>query len=96
MGIQKAWQAHHLLYYDRAPRPYPKPAKKYYGDYWFHTQLGARALIVEVNGGMLATGGAEYVALPGQRALTRRESLESAFLAVSKLVNQVIGDEGVA
>jgi hypothetical protein len=89
-GIQKAWQARRLLFNPRPPRPYPKPAEKYDEDYWFHHRLGARALIVEVNGGMLATGGAEYEALPGQRPLTRRESLESAFFAASALVNHFL------
>ncbi|MGH9449870.1 MAG: M14 family zinc carboxypeptidase [Terriglobia bacterium] len=88
-SIQNLWRSKRLLFNARAPRPYPKPAKRYYEDYWFH-QLGARALIVEVNGGMLATGGAEYEPVQGARALTRRESLETAFLAAHELVNQVV------
>lgn len=84
-SLQESWRAHRLLFNRRPPRPYPKPSEKYYEDYWFH-QLGARTLIVEVDGGMLAPEGAEYEPLPGQRPLTRRESLESAFLAAHALV----------
>jgi hypothetical protein len=42
-----------------------------------------------VNGGMLATEGAEYEPVPGERALTRRESLETVAVAVDTLVKQV-------
>lgn len=84
-SIQADWQAHHLLHNPHSPRPYPKPAERYYEDYWFH-QLGARALIVEIDGGMLAPAGAEYEPLAGQRPLTRRESLESAFLAADAFI----------
>lgn len=87
-GVQSAWKDHSLIFNDRAPRPYPKPAEKYYEDYWFH-QLGTRALIIEVNGGMLATSGAEYEPVPGARPLTRRESLEVAYLTAHALVGQV-------
>jgi hypothetical protein len=48
-------------------------------------------LIVEVNGGMLATEGAEYEPVPGERALTRRESLETVAAAVDTLVKQIAG-----
>lgn len=88
LSLQGTWRKRKLQFHDRAPRPYPKPAEKYYEDYWFH-QLGARALIVEVNGGMLATEGAEYEAVPGARALTRRESLETVLTAVDTLVKQI-------
>lgn len=85
-ALQAAWREHNLLYNERAPRPYPKPDQKYYEDYWFH-QLGARTLIVEFNGGMLATEGAEYDPRSNQRALTRRESLSSVFFAAKALVD---------
>jgi hypothetical protein len=88
LALQDTWRAHKLRFHDRPPRPYPKPAEKYYEDYWFH-QLGARALIVEVNGGMLATAGAEYEPVPGERALTRRESLETVVAAVDTLLKQI-------
>jgi hypothetical protein len=89
LALQRSWKAHNLQFHDRPPRPYTKPAEKYYEDYWLH-QLGARALIVEFNGGMLATEGAEYEPVPGQRALTRRESLASAFFAAHALVNRAM------
>jgi hypothetical protein len=89
LAMQRAWMTHKLQFHDRPPRPYTKPAEKYYEDYWIH-QLGARALIVEFNGGMLATEGAEYEPVPGQRALTRRESLASAFFAAHALVNRAM------
>jgi hypothetical protein len=92
LNIQRAWGSHQLLFNNRPPRPYPKAAKRYYEDSWFHYQLGARTLIVEVNGGMLATRGAEYVPLPGQHPLTRRESLESAFLAAHVLVDYIVAE----
>ncbi len=94
-ALQQAWRARKLLFHDRPSRPYPKPAcagrpaEKYYEDYWLH-QLGSRVLIVEVNGGMLATEGAEYEPVPGMRALTRCESLETVVAAVDALVNQII------
>jgi len=88
LALQETWRTRKLLFHDRAPRPYPKPAQKYYEDYWFH-QLGARALIVETNGGMLSTEGAEYEAVPGARPLTRRESLETVVTAVDTLVRRV-------
>lgn len=87
-GVQNAWKARSLIFNDRAPRPYPKPAEKYYEDYWFH-ELGARTLIIEVNGGMLATSGAEYEPVTNARPLTRRESLEAAYLTAHALVSQV-------
>jgi hypothetical protein len=49
----------------------------------------ARALIVEVNGGMLATEGAEYEPVPGELALARRESLETVVAAVDTLVKRM-------
>jgi len=88
LALQEAWRTRKLRFHDRPPRPYPKPSEKYFEDYWFH-QLGARALIVEVNGGMLATEGAEYEPVPGERALTRRESLETVAAAVDTLVKQI-------
>jgi hypothetical protein len=88
LALQQTWRTRKLPFHDRPSRPYPKPAEKYYEDYWFH-QLGARALIVEVNGGMLATEGAEYEPVPGERALTRRESLETVVAAVDTLVKQI-------
>lgn len=91
--LQAAWREHNLPYNDRAPRPYPKPDKKYYEDYWFH-QIGARTLIVEFNGGMLATEGAEYDPKSNQRALTRRESLASVFFAAQALVDYLAGING--
>ncbi len=87
LALQHAWKTQQLQFHDRPPRPYTKPAEKYYEDYWVH-QLGARVLIVEFNGGMFATEGAEYEPVPCQRALTRRESLASAFLAVRALVDR--------
>lgn len=87
-SMQAAWRARKLPFHDQPPRPYPKPAEKYYEDYWFH-QIGARALIVEVNGGMLSTEGAEYENAPGARALTRRESLETVAVAADALVKQI-------
>ena len=89
LAMQRAWTARKLQFHDRPPRPYTKPAEKYYEDYWVH-QIGARTLIVEFNGGMLATEGAEYEPVPGQRALTRRESLASAFFAADALVNRAL------
>jgi hypothetical protein len=88
VSIQKAWRARKLQFHNRPPRPYPKPAEKYYEDYWFH-QLGVRALIVETNGGMLSPEGAEYEPAPGERALTRRESLETVVAAVDTLVKRM-------
>jgi hypothetical protein len=88
LALLETWRTRKLPFHDRPPRPYPKPAEKYYEDYWFH-QLGARAMIVEVNGGMLATAGAEYEPVPGERALTRRESLETVAAAVDTLVKRV-------
>ena len=88
LSLQEAWRTRKLRFHDRPPRPYPKPAEKYYEDYWLH-QLGARALIVETNGGMLSTEGAEYEPVPGERALTRRESLETVVAAVDTLVKQI-------
>ena len=90
LALQETWRTRKLLFHDRAPRPYPKPAEKYYEDYWFH-QLGARTLIVETNGGMLATEGTEYEPTPGERPLTRRESLETVASAVATLVNYLCG-----
>jgi hypothetical protein len=87
LALQQTWRIRKLRFHDRPPRPYPKPAEKYYEDYWFH-QLGARALIVEVNGGMLSPEGAEYEPVPGERALTRRESLETVAAAVDTLVKR--------
>lgn len=89
LALQHAWRSQKLQFHDRPPRPYTKPSEKYYEDYWVH-QLGARALIVEFNGGMLATEGAEYEPVPGQRALTRRESLASAFFAARALVDRAM------
>ena len=89
VAMQQAWRQKNLQFHDKPPRPYPKPAEKYYEDYWFH-QLGMRTLIVEVNGGMLATEGAEYVPSPGERALTRRESLETVVVAVDTLINRIV------
>ncbi|HTF26900.1 MAG TPA: M14 family zinc carboxypeptidase [Candidatus Limnocylindria bacterium] len=89
VALQHAWTAQKLQFHDRPPRPYAKPAERYYEDYWVH-QLGARVLIVEFNGGMLATEGAEYEAVPAQRALTRRESLASAFFAAHAFVNRAM------
>jgi hypothetical protein len=88
LALQETWRTRKLLFHDRAPRPYPKPAEKYYEDYWFH-QLSARTLIVETNGGMLSTEGAEYEPVPGERALSRRESLETVVTAVDTLVKQI-------
>ena len=88
LALQAAWRAQGIPYNQRAPRPYPKPSEKYYEDYWFH-QLDARTLIVEINGGMLATEGAEYDLKAPQRALTRRESLASVFFAARALVDQL-------
>jgi len=88
LALQEAWRTRQLRFHDRAPRPYAKPAQKYYEDYWLHQQ-GARTLIVEVNGGMLATEGAEYEPLPGARALTRRESLETVVTGVDTLVKEI-------
>jgi hypothetical protein len=88
LSLQETWRTRKLPFHDRPPRPYPKPAEKYYEDYWFH-QLGARALIVETNGGMLSTEGSEYEPVPGERALTRRESLETVVAAVDTLVKQI-------
>jgi hypothetical protein len=90
LALQAAWRAQGLPYSDRAPRSYPKPDEKYYEDYWFH-QLGARTLIVEFNGGMLATEGAEYDSKAHQRALTRRESLASVFFAARALADHLAG-----
>lgn len=87
-GIHAELRARHLLFNPRQPRGYPKPPEKYYEDYWFH-QIGARALIIEFNGGMLATAGAEYEPIPGMRALTRRESLESAYAAACALAESL-------
>jgi hypothetical protein len=89
-SAQEAWRARDLPLHDRPPRSYPKPAEKYYEDYWFH-QLGAATLILEINGGMLATEGAEYEQTSGERPLTRRESLESAFVAAGALVRRAAG-----
>ncbi len=86
-AIQEAWRARRLPFRDRPPRPYPKPAEPYYEDAWFH-KLGAATLIIEFNGGMPATEGAECEALPGERPLTRRESLESAFVAATALARR--------
>ncbi|MGH9830523.1 MAG: hypothetical protein ACREDR_45535, partial [Blastocatellia bacterium] len=88
LAIQTSWRAQKLQFHDRSLRPYPKPAEKYYEDYWLH-QLGARTLIIEFNGGMLATEGAEYESVPGERALTRRESLASVFFAARTLVDRL-------
>jgi len=88
-ALQTTWRARKLPFHDRPPRPYPKPAEKYYEDYWLH-QLGARALIIEANGGMLAPEGAEYEPVPGERALTRRESLQTVFSAVDTLVERLV------
>lgn len=87
-AMQQAWRAHNLLFHDRPPRPYPKPVENYYEDNWFH-RLGARTLIAEFNGGMLATEGAEYEPIPGMRALTRRESLHSAFAGAAALLQHL-------
>jgi Zinc carboxypeptidase len=87
VAAQEAWRTRRLPFHDRPPRPYPKPAEKYYEDYWFH-QLGAATLIFEINGGLLATEGTEYEATRGERPLTRRESLESAWGAVEALVRR--------
>src|SRR5207302_7784028 len=89
LALQRVWKTQNLQFHDRPPRPYPKPAEKYYEDHWVH-QIGTRVLIVEFNGGMLATEGAEYEPIPGQRALTRRESLASAFFAAHALVNRAM------
>jgi hypothetical protein len=89
VAIQQAWRGRKLQFHDAPPRSYPKPKEKYYEDYWLH-ELGARILIIEFNGGMLATEGAEYVALPGTRPLSRRESLESAVVAASAVVNHIV------
>ena len=89
-ALQAAWREQRLPHNDRAPRAYPKPDKKYYEDYWFH-QLGARTLIVEFNGGMLATEGTEYEPKARQRALTRREGLASVFFAARALVDHLTG-----
>jgi hypothetical protein len=89
-AVQKSWRGRKLLFHDRPPRPYPKPTEKYYEDYWFHEQ-GARALIIEINGGMLATEGAEYEPTLGERPLTRRESLETVVAAVDALAREVAG-----
>jgi len=91
LSLQETWRARKLRFHDRPPRPYPKPAEKYYEDYWFH-QLGARALIVEVNGGMLSNEGAEYEPVPGERPLTRRESLETVAAAVDTLLKQIAAE----
>jgi hypothetical protein len=93
LNLQETWRARKLLFHDRAPRPYAQPAEKYYEDYWLHQQ-GARTLIVEVNGGMLATEGAEYEPIPGARALTRRESLETVVTAVDALAKQIASKDG--
>lgn len=90
LALQAAWREQNLPFNARSPRPYPKPPEKYYEDYWFN-QLGARALIVEFNGGMLATEGAEYDPKAHQRALTRHESLASVFFAADALVNHLAG-----
>jgi Zinc carboxypeptidase len=88
LAIQAAWREAKLHFRDQAPRPYPKPAEKYYEDDWFH-QLGGQCLIIEFNGGMLATEGAEYQPGPNQRPLTRRESLASVYLAAKALLEQL-------
>lgn len=88
-ALQAAWREQGLPYNQRPRRGYPKPPEKYYEDYWFH-QLGARTLIVEFNGGMLATEGAEYDPKAHQRALTRRESLASVFFATRALVEHLV------
>ncbi|MGH9725183.1 MAG: hypothetical protein ACRD41_08970, partial [Candidatus Acidiferrales bacterium] len=87
LAIQSAWRGAGLHFRDRAPRPYPKPTERYYEDAWFHG-LGAQCLIIEFNGGMLATEGAEYEPDPNQRSLTRRESMESVYLAAKALLEQ--------
>jgi hypothetical protein len=87
--LQMTWRARHLRFHDRPPRPYPKPAEKFYEDYWLH-QLGARTLIIETNGGMLSTEGAEYEPVPGERTLTRRESLETVLAAATALVERLV------
>lgn len=87
-AIQDAWRAAKLHFRDRAPRSYPKPTEKYYEDAWFHA-LGAQCLIIEFNGGMLATEGAEYEPDPSQRPLTRRESLVSVYLAAKALLDKL-------
>ncbi len=87
-SIQKSWRARRLRFHDRPPRPYPKPAEHYYEDYWLH-RLGARTLIIETNGGTLATEGAEYEPTPGERPLTRRESMETVVSAVDTFVNAI-------
>jgi hypothetical protein len=89
LALQHAWASQKLPFHDHPPRPYTKPAEKDYEDYWVH-QLGARVLIVEFNGGMLATEGAEYEPIAGPRAITRRESLASAFFAVCALVDRAM------
>ena len=89
LELQHAWASHNLPFNDRPPRPYPKPEGSYYEDYWMH-QLGARVLIVEFNGGMLASEGAEYEPNAGQRSLTRRESLASAFFAIRAIVDRAM------
>ncbi len=89
LALQNSWASQKLQFHNRPPRPYTKPAEKYYEDYWLH-QLGARVLIVEFNGGMLATEGAEYEPAPGVRALTRRESLASGFFAARALVDRAM------
>jgi hypothetical protein len=38
---------------------------------------------------MLSTEGAEYEPVPGERALSRRESLETVVTAVDTLVKQI-------
>ncbi|MGH9616123.1 MAG: M14 family zinc carboxypeptidase [Acidobacteriaceae bacterium] len=93
LALQAEWRARGLPYNQRAPRPYPKPPEKDYEDYWFH-QLGARTLIVEFNGGMLATEGAEYDPKTHQRALTRHESLASVFFAARALVDHLAENAG--
>jgi len=84
-SIQEAWRGRNLRFHDAPPRPYPKPKEKYYEDYWLHN-LGSRAIVVEVNGGMLATEGAEYDPHSNGAPLSRRESLESVVTAVNAVL----------
>ena len=87
-SIHEDWRRHKLPFHDARPRPYPKPKEKHYEDYWFH-ELGTRSLIIEINGGMLATEGAEYEPNPKMVTLTRRESLESVLVAANAILNYV-------
>ncbi|TAM82060.1 MAG: hypothetical protein EPN47_10300 [Acidobacteria bacterium] len=88
LAVQREWHKRGLPFHERPPRPYTPPREKYHEDYWIHS-LGARALIVEFNGGKLVREGAEYEPTPATRPLTRKESLESAVTATIAIVEHL-------